>query len=263
MIPRSLHYIVLFCSAALLVAIPACDKAEDPVFVEAEMAWRQARDQNMRQPDSWLTIAGLYWLEEGDNTFGTGEGNAVRLPEGSAPESAGRFILKNSKVRLVSSGAAELSIDDKKVRRKYLVSDGEGKPDVVALNDLRMWVIQRGERTAIRMRDYNASRYREYAGLTFFPPGAKYRVKGTFVPHAEPKMVTVPTAVGTPQELKSPGIVHFDRGEVREDQADEDYPHVHVEPYRRAGRHRGAVADDSTAELCEAPGKAVVEDNRY
>ena len=81
-----------FWVMALLAVATFCAKQEDPAFVEAEMAWRQERDQSMREETSWLTIAGLFWLDEGENPFGTDSENRIQLPSGSAPESAGTFI---------------------------------------------------------------------------------------------------------------------------------------------------------------------------
>ena len=40
------------------------------------LAWRQWREERLREPDGWLTLAGLFWLEEGENPFGTGGGES-------------------------------------------------------------------------------------------------------------------------------------------------------------------------------------------
>jgi uncharacterized protein len=31
--------------------------------------WRDKRDRDLRAEDGWLTVAGLFWLKEGTNTF--------------------------------------------------------------------------------------------------------------------------------------------------------------------------------------------------
>jgi hypothetical protein len=36
-----------------------------------ELAWRAQADAAMRADDGWLTLAGLFWLHEGVNTFGS------------------------------------------------------------------------------------------------------------------------------------------------------------------------------------------------
>jgi len=70
-------------------------------FDKEEMKWREERDKSMRSPTSWLTIAGLFWLDEGENTFGTDKTNKLVLPSGSAPSFCGKFILGEGKVKMI------------------------------------------------------------------------------------------------------------------------------------------------------------------
>ena len=120
----------------LFVILLSCNSSrdvsdEDPAFVKAELAWRDARDQEMRDSTSWLTIAGLYWLKEGKNTFGMDSENDIRLPEGSAPAFAGTFILKDGNVNILSTEGIELKIEGNPIKEKTLKSDETGKPDIL------------------------------------------------------------------------------------------------------------------------------------
>ena len=72
-------------------------------FMQAELEWRAARDQSMKEPTSWLTIAGLFWLDEGENSFGTADSCTIQLPEGSAPHRAGRFVKGGDRITVVSA----------------------------------------------------------------------------------------------------------------------------------------------------------------
>lgn len=193
-------------------------------FKKAELEWREECDQGMKKPTSWLTIAGLFWLDEGENTFGTGSENDIRLPEGSAPSYAGIFTLQKEGIKVVAAEGAGITYNDSIIEAMMLQSDAEGKPDVIQLNDLKMWVIKRGDRYAIRLRDLNAPRYRNYHGLKFFPPREEYRVRAAFVPFPEPKTVKLATVVGTETEMPSPGYLEFRIGkkELRLDVFGED-----------------------------------------
>ncbi len=177
-------------------------------FEKAELTWRTERDQKMKSPMSWLTIAGLFWLEYGEKTFGTDPRNSIVLPKGSAPPFAGRFILHNGKVRVVSLGSV-LKYQGTVIEEMVMKSDVDGDPDIIELNNLQMWVIERGDRVAIRLRDMNASRYKKYRGLRFFRPKEYYKLKAEFVPFSEPKIMNVPTILGMEAEMISPGYVRF------------------------------------------------------
>jgi len=182
-------------------------KNED--FDKQEMKWREARDKSMRSPTSWLTIAGLFWLDEGENTFGTDKTNKLVLPLGSAPSFCGKFILGEGKVKVIAAEGTGIRIKNEEIDEKILTSDDQGNPDVLELNDLRMWVIKRGERCGIRMRDFNAQAYKEYKGLEFFHPSEKFRIKGNFVPYDKEKTIEITTVAGTKAEMISPGSVLF------------------------------------------------------
>jgi uncharacterized protein (DUF1684 family) len=184
---------------------------EDQGFVKDEMKWREERDKQMRSSTSWLTIAGLFWLEKGENSFGTDSSNKIKLPEGSAPPVAGTFVLKDDTVKVVAHEGVALKVEGKIIKEKVLRGDEvyPEEPDVVELGDLRMWVIRRGERSAIRLRDLHAVAYKNYKGLDFFPPSEKFKIEAVFVPLPTPKTVTVATVIGTEEEMKSPGYVKF------------------------------------------------------
>jgi uncharacterized protein (DUF1684 family) len=182
---------------------------ENEDFIKGEMKWREERDKSMRSPTSWLTIAGLYWLDEGENSFGTDKTNTLVLPSRSAPDFCGTFILEEDKVRIVTAKGAGIKIENEEIKEKILTGDNQGKPDILELNDLRMWVIKRGDRFAIRMRDFNAPAFKKYEGLDFFPPNETFRINGNFVPYDKEKIIEVTTVAGTTAEMVSPGYILF------------------------------------------------------
>ncbi len=63
-----------------------------PSFEEQVRAWRKERDKELRSENGWLTVAGLFWLKEGSNSFGTGAGVDIVLT-GSAPRNIGTLEL--------------------------------------------------------------------------------------------------------------------------------------------------------------------------
>ncbi|HUV37074.1 MAG TPA: DUF1684 domain-containing protein [Patescibacteria group bacterium] len=178
-----------------------------------ELKWRQEREWSMTSPTSWFTIAGLFWLEEGDNTFGTGPERDIILPEGSAPPVAGTFVLREGAVRVIPAEGVEITMGGNAIGDTVLHSDDRDQASVIALNDLRMWVIKRGDRYAIRLRDFNAPRFKNFKGLKFFPVKEEYRIRGDYNRFPRPKMVMVPTVVGTEAAMVSPGYVIFRLGE--------------------------------------------------
>jgi hypothetical protein len=82
------------CAVLLLVtalALPppraaaASATAVDPNGEQAEVSeWRARRIEALKSDEGWLTLAGLFWLKEGENRFGTPRRPCIAAPFSSA-----------------------------------------------------------------------------------------------------------------------------------------------------------------------------------
>jgi len=206
---RYFSFIIYLSISAMIISCSDTYEKDDP-FIQAELAWRQNRDERMRQNTSWLTIAGLYWLEEGTNSFGSDGDNDIILPAHSAPPFAGEFKLNNGEVTLIAADRANLFISSKAVRNKILESDINGNPDKIELGKLKFWIIKREDRYALRLRDLEAKRFKEYHGIDNYPPQKDYKVLANLIPYNEPKTEIILTIVGTEETYTIPGYLEFE-----------------------------------------------------
>ncbi len=66
---------------SVALAVSGCEDPPPPIDPAAHSAdveaWREWRHADLMQPDGWLSLVGLYWLEPGRNTFGSDPGNKV------------------------------------------------------------------------------------------------------------------------------------------------------------------------------------------
>ena len=64
-----------------------------------------------------------------------------------------------------------------------LKSDAEtkGKPDMVGIGDLTFFVIERGDRFGIRLKDKNSEMRRNFQGLEWYPVKAEWRIDAKWV----------------------------------------------------------------------------------
>jgi uncharacterized protein (DUF1684 family) len=181
----------------------------DLAFRQEEEAWRAERLARLKSDNGWLSLVGLHWLKEGENRFGTSQANAVVLPEGTTQATAGSFFLEKGRVRVHADPLAELTLEGESVVERVLKSDADGEPDLLRLGRLRLFVIKRGERFAVRVKDPQSPALKAFHGVEYFPADARYRVVATFVPYDPPKDVAVPTILGTVETMKAPGKVTF------------------------------------------------------
>jgi uncharacterized protein len=207
---------------AIVTALLACISLADPVPPPsaADAAYAQSFDKWKAElvdsrKKNWLTLAGLFWLKPGDNTFGTDAGNAIVFPKG--PTHAGVFALQGTDVTVKLSPDAHATIDGKPVTEIKLQPDTSGNPTVVELGSLRIKAIVRGQRIGIRLKDVDSEEAKNYRGPVFFPVDLSYRVTATFVPSEGKKTVDVPNVLGdtTPTPVAGVAVFKINGQEVR------------------------------------------------
>jgi len=195
------------------VAAPAMPgaTAADEAYRAGVRKWREEREARLKADGGWLTVAGLFWLDEGRRSFGSDAAGDFVLPA-SAPARAGFFERSGTAVRVVPEPGVPLLLDGQALTAPAVMRpDTSDQPDVLALGPLTMTVIQRGDRYGIRLRDRDNKARREFSGLTWFDVDESWRVEAKFVPYPEPKAVKVPNVVGQMNEMPSPGYAEFTR----------------------------------------------------
>ena len=169
---------------------------------EAVLAWRAAREQRLRDPDGWLTLVGLHWLQTGDNTFGSGPDNDLVLRGTDIPERVGVLHLSEGGVLLRRDGEAPTRMEP----------DVSGEPTILRIGTLRMHVIRRGERWALRVRDADAPALAAFRGMDSFPIDPTWRLEARFEPAAEGATIELVEVTGAVTREPASGTVAFARG---------------------------------------------------
>ena len=203
----SRRLLVLLASTVLVVG--AAVASDDP-YVDEIRKYHESRVERLEAPEGWLSLIGLFWLDEGANGFGSASDQAIVLPEGAAPAVAGTLRLEGNEVRLVAGKGVTITIEGDPVRDRVLQDDQQGKPDVLRLGRLSMHVIRRGDRFALRVKDPEAETRREFHGIDYFPVAPAYRVEARLERFDEPKKVQIPTVAGTTSEMLVPGKLVFE-----------------------------------------------------
>jgi hypothetical protein len=200
-----LSLLIALLAGACIAAVVE-DRLSGDGYVASILKWRQEKEARLRADDGWLTVAGLFWLKEGKNGFGSDTGNPIVLP-GPAPAHLGDLVLHNGTITLEPAGDPALLLNGKRAERSELKI--HNRPDVLAYRDLTFFVIQRGDRFALRLRDKNTPARKQFTGMKFFPVDPQYRIEANWVPSDPPKKITIPTILGTSTELPSPGTIEF------------------------------------------------------
>jgi uncharacterized protein (DUF1684 family) len=200
-------------AASFVLAIGALAAAgADEEYRAGVARWRADREARLKADGGWLTVAGLFWLEEGRSTFGSEKANDLVLPA-SAPGRAGVFERSGGSVRVVLEPGVSAQLNGRPAAgASVMAPDTSRRPDVLATGTLTMTVIERGGRYGIRLRDRENPARQAFTGLSWFDVDESWRVEARYVSYPEPRSVRVPNVLGQMNEMPSPGYAEFSRG---------------------------------------------------
>jgi uncharacterized protein len=173
-------------------------------------AWRRERIADLKKEGGWLSLVGLFWLDEGENRFGSAASNKVIFPEGSAPAVAGTFERHGTAVTVHAAPGIPLTHDGKPVTDLALTGN-PGPPVELALGSLRFFIIQRGDRVGVRVKDLQSPAMAAFRGIDSYPVRPEWRVEAHFERYDPPKKIAVPNILGQVEDNPSPGAAVFER----------------------------------------------------
>ncbi len=202
---------IRFCFVLTLAATIGCTAPASGQYLEEIREWQAERLERLRSPDGWVALAGLYWLEEGDNPFGSDGSLPIVFAKDDVPGKAGTLVFDGEKVRLELAAETRVTIDGEPVESgRVLTNDTEPSTDVLELGSFRFYVIRRGDRIGIRVRDLENPKLVAVADTEFFPVDPRFKVVGTFKPYQTPRTIAVANVLGMKEEAKVFGVVDFD-----------------------------------------------------
>jgi uncharacterized protein (DUF1684 family) len=205
-----LFAIVIFALAPLSVG--AADSPATPDAWQRDLlAWREKRAANLQTPEGWLSLIGLEWLKEGDNSIGSAADNKIQIAKAPAHTAVVR-LEKGGALRLLPPSGGfpkELQVDGHTAQEQALLSDDSPNRSKLSFGELTIIIIHRDERYGLRIKDAQAPTRVGFHGLRWYPPNPAYRVHAKWIPNNPPKMIDIPTILGTVSKLPAPGVAEF------------------------------------------------------
>lgn len=212
----ALVWLVLFVLLAMVVFGGACRRSTTPAIDVAAhksevQKWQSDRLASLTKDDGWLTLVGLFWLNEGENKFGSDAENAVVFAQDKPPSVAGSFWLEQGKVRVAVRPGVEITTNGQPVTSFDLKDDNDDSgPTILKFGSLLMNVVKRGDRLGIRVKDTESRTRREFKGLEYYPIDPKWRIEARFEPYQPPKAIPITNVLGMTNDETSPGALAFD-----------------------------------------------------
>jgi len=170
-------------------------------------AFHQKRIEGLKKENGWLNLAGLFWLEAGENTFGSDPSNELVFPKGKSDDFLGKLILKNDAVVFESQAEQKVS-DEKGLPVSQLKVFPSEKPEVLKHKSLQWTIIKRGDKYGVRLRDLESEELKNFKDIDTYPVDRKWKVKAAFVP-SNGRQIPILDVLGQTSLQDSPGRLVF------------------------------------------------------
>ncbi len=174
-------------------------------------AWRSKRESALRAADGWLALCGLFPLQPGRQTIGSGAEHPIRLPA-AAPAHLGWIDFAAGEAELTLTNPSLVLVDGEPPERAQIrLISNQARPDptLVSIGTITFFVHTYGDQAAIRVRDAANLALRTFPGCAWFPIQPDYRVRGQFIPYDAPRALPIQTSLQTATSFHSVGRVTF------------------------------------------------------
>jgi uncharacterized protein (DUF1684 family) len=182
-------------------------------FAEVEQ-WHSIRIAELKQPNGWLNLEGLFWLKKGTNSFGSATTNDLVYDNPAFPKHLGDFIYEDGKVYWKDAGKEKITIKDNAglvVANSVilnLLTQSEGAYNS-QWKDFAWVVIQREDKVGLRFRNFKAKTLVAFKGIERFPVDAKWLIKAKVIPQNQNPLMIM-NVLGQNTAQKHGGQLEFD-----------------------------------------------------
>ncbi len=198
----------------ILILAHACNRSspliqDEPAYIESIEQWQHDRLEGLKAKDGWLNLAGIYWLKEGEQSFGSHPSNDIVFPD-KAAAFIGTLRFTDESVQIKVNDDMELYYENERVHKLELSYDSSEEPSYITHGDFAWYIMKRHTSLAIRLRDYKNPAIEALDHIPSYPIDPDYVVEATIKPFDEPRTITVNTPFQDyTQEYLCPGELQF------------------------------------------------------
>jgi uncharacterized protein (DUF1684 family) len=190
---------------------PIMAQTKDENYRKETEQWHQTREANLKKENGWLTVSGLFWLEEGENTIGSNKENKIVFPAGKADANIGKITLLNDEVSMTINAGVMVKRNDTLFSNGSIFNKNTAEQSIIlAHKNIRWFIIKRGTRIGVRLRDLESDARKNFTHIERFPVNEKWKIIATFVPPTDKKTIPIHDVIGNTTETEFGGTLQFE-----------------------------------------------------
>ncbi len=193
--------------------------------------WHKARIADLKTPNGWLNLEGLFWLHKGTNTLGKKEGSDCRYDNASFPAVLGSFIYEGDSVLWMNSANTTIKVNGVLVNgtNPVKVFSKEEQAITMSWSHYTWTIIKREDKVGVRFRNLEAKTLTGFKGIERFKIDSNWRFKATMVaPSQNVLMITNVLGQTTPTKTAGKLLFTINNKEYSLDVIDEGGPKLFI-----------------------------------
>lgn len=192
----------------------SCSKKESELDMNKYKAeveqWHVKRIEDLKSTNGWLNLAGLFWLNEGVNTFGSDSTNGVIFPSGKIAGKAGTMTLQNGKVEMTVESGVDVRLDSAEFKSGIAFYPDSTQQPKFTSGSLQWFIIKRDDKFGVRLRDFENRELLEFKGIERYEVNPDYRVEAKLEVPSPLKQIEITNVLGQTTPQDSPGTLVFE-----------------------------------------------------
>ena len=172
--------------------------------------WHKARIADLKTPNGWLNLEGLFWLHKGTNTLGKKEGSDCRYDNAAFPAVLGSFIYEGDSVLWVNSVNNSIKVNGVLVNgtKPVKVFAKEEQAIIMSWSHYTWTIIKREDKVGVRFRNLEAKTLTGFKGIERFKIDSNWRFKATMVAPSQ-NVLMITNVLGQTTPTKTAGKLLF------------------------------------------------------
>jgi uncharacterized protein (DUF1684 family) len=172
-------------------------------------AWKNDRLKELKAENGWLNLAGLFWLEEGRQTFGGAKTDAIRFPIPSFPAGVGYYERNANKVTQVIDKAINIKVNGRVQKKTVVFHPDSLRQPVLSFGSYRWTFIKREDKIGIRFRNLEHPAVKALKEIPCFPIDTLFRVQAKLIRPILQAKIPIENVLGQTTMQFSPGKLLF------------------------------------------------------
>jgi len=194
--------VILFCSIWMLQG------HSQQTYQQEIASWKKERLAELKSENGWLNLAGLFWLEEGKQSFGGAATDAIRLPIPSFPAAVGYYERKGNTVIQQVEKMIDLKVNGT-IQKTAMVFHPDSVQPVMSFASFRWTMIKREDKIGIRFRNLKHPAIDQLKTIPCFAIDTSFRVTAKLIRPMLPTKIPVENVLGQTTMQFSPGKLYF------------------------------------------------------